>query len=61
MLNSINKRFHDLFGTNLNSIYGNKNKKYGFYDDSNFFLTRKKYIFDNVIKIIENKQKYRKK
>jgi hypothetical protein len=77
MLNSINERFHFLFGTNLNKIYGNKNKKYGFigwagmsdiekiyygfYKDSNFFLTRKKLIFDNVIKIIENKQKYRKK
>lgn len=77
MLNSINERFQFLFSTNLNKIYGNKNKKYGFigwagmsdiekiyyglYDNSNFFLIRKKCIFDNVMEIIKNKQKYRKK
>ena len=77
MLNSINKRFKVLFGTNVNKIYGNEIKNYGFigwagmsdiekiyhglYDDSNLFLTRKKVIFDEVIEIIKDKQKYRKK
>lgn len=33
----------------------------GFYFESNFFLSRKKIIFDEVIEIIKNKKKYRKK
>lgn len=31
------------------------------YFDSNFFLQRKRFIFDEVIETIKNKQKYRKK
>jgi intein-encoded DNA endonuclease-like protein len=77
ILNMINQRFRFLFGTSLNKVYGSKNKNYGFigwagmsdiekiyygfYEGSNFFLTRKKLIFDNVIEIIRNKEKYRKK
>jgi len=77
MLNTINERMHVLFNTNINKLYGPKNKNYknigwagmkdieniyhGFYDDSNVFLYRKKDIFDNVIKTIKNKKKYRKK
>lgn len=77
MMKSINNRFNFLFGTNMNKLYGPKEKCYkfigwagmsdiekiyhGFYDDSSYFLIRKKKIFDNVIKVIENKQKYRKK
>jgi hypothetical protein len=77
MLNKINERMNILFGVNINKLYGPKDKifKYigwsgmsdiekiyhGFYDDSMLFLNRKKSIFDEVIKIIENKQKYRKK
>lgn len=77
MLNTINERMHLLFGTNINKLYGPKNKDYkfigwagmkdiesiynGFYVGANFFLQRKKLIFDNVIEIIKNKEKYRKK
>jgi len=76
MLDSINKKMNNLFGTKLNKLYGPKNKNYkyigwssmddiekihkGFYNDSNFYLSRKKIIFDNIIEIIKNKQKYRK-
>ena len=41
--------------TDIEKIY------HGFYDNSNVFLYRKKDIFDKVIKVIENKKKYRKK
>jgi hypothetical protein len=77
MLNKINERMNILFGVNINKLYGPKDKAFkyigwsgmsdiekiyhGFYDDSMLFLNRKKNIFDEVIKIIENKQKYRKK
>lgn len=77
MLNKINERMNFLFNTNLNKLYGPKNKDYkfigwagmtdiekiynGFYNDSNLFLKRKKLIFDSVICEIENKKKYRKK
>lgn len=77
MLNSINERMNYLFGTNLNKLYGPKNKLYkfigwcgmtdiekiydGFYSDSNLFLQRKKIIFDDVMSEIKNKIKYRKK
>jgi len=33
----------------------------GFYSDTDLFLIRKKVIFDDVIKIINKKSKYRKK
>jgi DNA-binding transcriptional regulator WhiA len=77
MLNKINERMNLLFGTNINKLYGPKNKQYrfigwagmkdieniynGFYSDCNFFIQRKKIIFDSVMEIIKNKQKYRKK
>jgi len=77
MLNSINERMNVLFNTNINKLYGpkNKNHKYigwasmtdieniyhGFYDNTSVFLNRKKDIFDNVIKTIQNNKKYRKK
>lgn len=77
MLNTINERMNILFGTNKNKLYGPKNKDYkflgwasmkdiesiyhGFYNNSNFFLHRKKETFDNVINIINNKKSYRKK
>jgi hypothetical protein len=77
MLNKINERMNFLFGTNINKLYGPKDKKYkfmgwagmtdiekiyhGFYNDSKLFLIRKKSIFDEVIETIINKQKYRKK
>jgi hypothetical protein len=77
MLNKINERMNLLFGTNINKLYGPKIKEYkfigwskmkdieniynGFYHESNFFLQRKKHIFDEVIETIKNKQKYRKK
>jgi len=77
MLNKINERMSILFGTNVNKLYGPKNKEFkyigwagmtdvgkiyeGFYYDTNLFLTRKKIIFDEVIELINNKQKYRKK
>jgi len=77
MLNKINERMNILFGTNLNKLYGPKNKDYkfigwagmtdiekiyhGFYDDSSLYLTRKKTIFDEVMTEIVNKKKYRKK
>ena len=32
----------------------------GLYDGSSLFLNRKKIIFDEVIEIIKDKQKYRK-
>lgn len=77
MIEKINERMNYLFGTNKNKIYGPKNKKYcfigwagmsdiekiyeGFYKGSNLYLERKKTIFDNIIKVVNNKQKYRKK
>lgn len=76
-LEKMNKRMNSLFGTNINKLYGPKDKDYkfigwagmtdvekvyhGFYDESNLFLNRKKNIFDEVIEKIKNKQKYRKK
>lgn len=77
MLNSLNERMNFLFGSKMNSIYGPKDKNYkflgwgsmtdieniyhGFYDDSNFYLNRKKETFDKVMDIIRDKKKYRKK
>lgn len=77
MLNEINQRMNVLFGTNINKLYGPKNKDYkfigwagmkdieniyeGFYTNANLFLKRKKTIFDSVIDEIKNKIKYRKK
>ena len=77
MLNKINERMNKLFGTNVNKLYGPTNKSYkfigwsgmtdieniynGFYYESNFFLLRKKIIFDEVNQLLKNKQKYRKK
>lgn len=77
MLEMINERMNVLFGTNLNKLYGPKNKEYkfigwagmkdiekiyeGFYVNANLFLNRKKTIFDDVIFEIKNKKKYRKK
>jgi intein-encoded DNA endonuclease-like protein len=77
MLNKINERMNSLFGTNINKLYGPKNKGYkfigwggmkdieniynGFYLNASFFFKRKKHIFDEVIEIIKNKEKYRKK
>jgi hypothetical protein len=76
-LNKINERMNVLFGTNINKLYGPKNKDFkyigwagmtdiekiyhGFYDNSVLFLNRKKIIFDEVIGIINSKNKYRKK
>ena len=77
MISKINERMNFLFGTNLNKLYGPKNKDYkfigwagmsdiekiyhGFYDESSLFLNRKKIIFDEVISFTKNKEKYRKK
>ena len=77
MINKINERMNVLFGTNINKLYGPKNKKYkfigwsgmtdiekiynGLYENSYLFLHRKKTIFDYVIHLINNKKKYRKK
>ena len=77
MMNKINERMNFLFGTNINKLYGPKNKEYkfvgwagmsdiekiyyGFYNESNLFLGRKKIIFDEVISLIKDKEKYRKK
>jgi hypothetical protein len=77
ILNSINERMNFLFETKKNSLYGPKDKNYrffgwcgmtdieniyhGFYDDSSFYLNRKKETFDKVIDIIKDKKKYRKK
>lgn len=77
MLHTINDRMNFLFGTKKNSLYGPKNKNYkflgwgsmsdiekiynGFYEDSNFYLKRKKETFDEVMSIIVNKLKYRKR
>ncbi len=77
MLNTINDRMNFLFGTKKNSLYGPKNKNYkflgwgsmsdiekiynGFYENSNFYLKRKKETFDEVMSIIVNKLKYRKR
>jgi hypothetical protein len=76
MLNTINDRMKFLFGIKKNSLYGPKNKNYkflgwgsmsdiekiynGFYEDSNFYLKRKKETFDEVMSIIKDKIKYRK-
>jgi hypothetical protein len=77
MLTKINQRMNDLFGVNVNKLYGPKNKDYkfigwagmtdiekiyeGFYTNTNLFLKRKKVIFDVVISEIKNKSKYIKK
>jgi hypothetical protein len=77
MLNKLNERMNFLFKTNVNKLYGPKNKKYkfigwggmtdiekiynGFYSNTDLFLQRKKHIFDEVNQIIKNKIKYRKK
>jgi intein-encoded DNA endonuclease-like protein len=77
ILNKINERMNVLFGTNINKLYGPKDKDFkyigwagmtdiekiyhGFYDNSVLFLNRKKIIFDEVIGIINSKNKYRKK
>jgi hypothetical protein len=77
MLNKINERMNMLFGTNINKLYGPSDKQYkfigwagmtdiekiyyGFYNNSTLFLQRKNVIFNEVINIITNKQKYRKK
>jgi hypothetical protein len=77
MLCKINERMNYLFGTNINKLYGPKNKEYkfigwagmsdiekiyhGFYNKSDLFLSRKKTIFDEVVNLIKNKEKYRKK
>ena len=77
MMDSINQRMNVLFGTNINKLYGPKNKDYkfigwagmkdiekiyeGFYTNASLFLNRKKTIFDSVIDEIKNKTKYRKK
>lgn len=76
-IETLNKRMNKLFGVNLNKLYGPKNKEYkfvgwagmsdiekiynGFYSETDLFLNRKKIIFDEVIDIISNKNKYRKK
>jgi hypothetical protein len=65
-----------LFGTKRNSLYGPKKGNYkfigwssmrdiesiykGFYEDSNFYLNRKKETFEKVINTIKDKIKYRK-
>jgi len=49
------KIYNENYFETIDSIY------YGFYFDSNFFLQRKRLIFDKVIETIGNKQKYRKK
>jgi hypothetical protein len=41
--------------TDIENIY------HGFYEDSNFYLHRKKETFDKVMDIIKDKKKYRKK
>ena len=76
ILNSINIRMEYLFGTKRNSLYGPKKGNYkfigwssmrdiesiykGFYEDSNFYLNRKKETFEKVINTIKDKIKYRK-
>jgi DNA-binding transcriptional regulator WhiA len=76
-IETLNERMGKLFGVNVNKLYGPKNKRYkfigwagmsdieriynGFYSDTDLFLTRKKIIFDEVIDIIRDKNKYRKK
>jgi len=77
MLEKINDRMNYLFNTNKNKLYGPngshakyigwcgmkdiENIYFGFYNESTFFLKRKKDIFDMVINKIKNKEKYRKK
>jgi len=76
-METLNERMSKLFGVNINKVYGPKNKQYkfigwagmsdieqiynGFYYDTDLFLIRKKIIFDEVIGIIRDKHKYRKK
>ena len=76
-IETLNERMGKLFGVNVNKLYGPKNKRYkfigwagmsdieriynGFYSDTDLFLTRKKIIFNEVIDIIRDKNKYRKK
>lgn len=76
-IETLNERMGKLFGVNVNKLYGPKNKQYkfvgwagmsdieqiynGFYSDTDLFLVRKKIIFDEVISIIREKYKYRKK
>lgn len=77
MLNELNDKMSNIFKLRKNKIYGLKTEKakfigwsgmcdieniyHGFYDQSNFFLERKKKIFDEVFNIIKDKIKYRKK
>lgn len=77
ILNKINERMNFLFNTNVNKLYGPKDKQYkfigwagmtdiekiyhGFYDNTNLFLIRKRVIFDEVMCLISDKRKYRKK
>ena len=72
-----NNAILDIFGVTTNKPYGPKTNEYyfigwasmtdvekiykGFYDKTELFLTRKKTIFNEVVEIIRNKQKYRKK
>lgn len=76
-LEVLNERMSKLFGVRQNKLYGPKNKNYkflgwaamsdieniyyGFYNETDLFLQRKKTTFDEVIRVIENKNKYRKK
>lgn len=76
-IETLNERMGKLFGVSVNKLYGPKNKQYkfvgwagmsdieliynGFYSDTDLFLIRKKIIFDEVIGIIKEKHKYRKK
>jgi len=76
-IETLNERMGKLFGVNVNKLYGPKDKNYkfigwagmsdieriydGFYSDTDLFLNRKKIIFDEVIDLIGDKNKYRKK
>lgn len=76
LLNQINEHFNKEIGTNLNKLYGQYDTfKYlgwsGFrdiesiynylYKNSNYYLIRKKLIFDEVYNICISKKRYRKK
>lgn len=77
MIEKLNERMCLLFNLNKNKLFGPRNKEYkyiswsgmtdveriytGFYRESNFYLERKKATFDEVMNIIENKKRYRKK
>ena len=76
-IKTLNERMGKLFGVNVNKLYGPKDKNYkfigwagmsdieriydGFYSDTDLFLNRKKIIFNEVIDLIGDKNKYRKK